>query len=297
MENPKVLLLGSSGQLGQTLLHILRKDFNVFILNRPELNITQKTSLRNHILDISPDFLINACAYTNVDGAETNLDMAYELNSEFPGFLSEVSKDINCLLVHYSSDYVFDGNKKSPYNEKDNCSPINIYGKSKRQGEENILVSGCRNLIFRTSWVYSHYRENLFLTILYLAAEQDQLRIIDDQEGSPTSCLLISNVTKRMLLKSRNKDFELGLYHLTSSGKTTWYGFTKEIIKLAKNAGLKLKVSEEDIMPINTNQFPTTAKRPQNSVLDCSKLSSFLDEKLLTWQSCLEEVVKEALKN
>tara|TARA_B100000029_G_C17417987_1_gene903215 strand:- start:138 stop:1031 length:894 start_codon:yes stop_codon:yes gene_type:complete len=297
MENSKVLLIGSSGQLGQTLFHMLKKDFNVFILKRPELNITEKTNLRNHILDISPDFLINACAYTNVDDAETNLNLAFELNSEFPGFLSEVCKDINCLLVHYSTDYVFDGNKKGSYDEKDNCSPVNVYGKSKRQGEENILVSGCRNLIFRTSWVYSNYRRNFFLTILNLATKKDQLRIIDDQEGSPTSCSLISNVTKGMLLKSRNKDFELGLYHLTSSGKTTWYGFAKEIVRLARNAGLKLKVSEEDIIPINTNQFPTAAKRPQNSVLDCSKLTHLLDEKLLTWQSCLEEVVKEVPKN
>ena len=298
MENTKVLLLGSSGQLGRTIFDKLRKDFDVSIFNRPELNFTKKMNLRNHILEVRPNFLINACAYTDVDAAETNHDMAYELNSELPSFLAEVSKDIDCLLVHYSSDYVFDGEKKSPYKEKDNCSPINIYGKTKKKGEENISESGCRNLIFRTSWVYSHYRKNFLLTILNLASEQDKLRVINDQVGSPTSCSLIAHVTEKMLLKSiKNKDFELGLYHLTSCGKTSWYGFTKEIIKLAKSSGLKLNLSEKDVIPIKTNQYPSLAKRPKNSVLDTSKLTNLLDEKLLTWQSCLEEVVKEVPKN
>ena len=298
MENPKVLLLGSSGQLGQTLFHKLRKDFDISVFNRPELNITKKTNLKKHILKIRPNFLINACAYTDVDAAETNHDIAYELNSVLPGFLAEVSKDIDCLLVHYSSDYVFDGEKKSPYKEKDNCSPINIYGKTKKQGEENILESGCRNLILRTSWVYSHYRKNFLLTILNLATSKDKLRVIDDQVGSPTSCSLIACVTENILLKNiNNKDFGLGLYHLTSSGKTSWYGFTKEIIKLAKSSGLNLHLSEKDVIPIKTNQYSSPAKRPKNSVLDTSKLTNLLDEKLLTWQSCLEEVVKEVAKN
>ena len=295
MKKTKIILLGSTGQLGKTLFNKLSKDFDVLTLDRKEINLSKKIILRDYVSDAKPKILINACAYTDVDAAESNPDEAYELNSEFPGFLSEISKKVDCLLVHYSSDYVFDGKKSTPYNEKDNCLPLSIYGSSKLKGEINILESGCRNLILRTSWVYSPYRKNFLLTILNLATKQDQLRIINDQIGCPTSCSLIADITEKMLLK--NNQLESGLYHLSSSGKTSWYGFSKEIIRIAKSIGLKLIISERDIIPIETNQYPTEAERPKNSVLDCSKMTNSLDVELLTWQSYLEEVVKEVSRN
>jgi dTDP-4-dehydrorhamnose reductase len=294
MKNSRILLLGSSGQLGITLLSDLKKDFDVHSLSRPQLNLSKKDELIKIIEQSEPEILINACAFTDVDEAEKQPEKAFKVNSELPFLLAEISKNTGCLLVHYSTDFVFNGEKKEPYTEEDLCEPINSYGNSKRQGELSILESGCRNLILRTSWIFSPYRKNFLLTILELASRQDQLRIVNDQIGCPTSTYLISDVTRELLSKFlRDKDFELGLYHLASKGKTSWFEFTQEIIKLAKKINLRIKLSENDIIPILSEQYPLPAKRPRNSVLDTSKISNILDESLLTWQSCLERVVKE----
>jgi len=294
MHNPQVLLLGSTGQLGKTILADLSKDFSVSTLNRPELNFSAKEDLTRYILDINPNILVNACAYTDVDGAESNSKKAYEINSGLPSLLADICKDLDCLLVHYSTDYVFNGKKKGSYTEKDDCDPLNIYGKSKRQGEEFIIESGCKNIIFRTSWLYSPYRKNFLLTILRLAENKNQLRVIDDQIGCPTSCSLISEVTKEFLSKYvKGDDLELGLYHLASLGETSWYEFSKEIIKLAKKNNNKLSLSQNKILPILTDEYPLTALRPKNSVLDSSKIIKQLDLKLLTWQFCLKSTIKE----
>lgn len=294
MNKHKILLLGSTGQLGRTILNNLDSQFETIIQGRKELTFSDKNNLIKSIADINPDILINACAYTDVDGAEGNSKEAFEVNSELPLIIAETCKDLNCLLVHYSTDYVFDGEKTLPYTEEDDCNPINTYGESKRQGEKAVMESGCKYLLFRTSWVFSPYRKNFVLTILRLASERNQLKVIDDQLGCPTSCSLISRVTNEFIHKYINrKGIDFGLFHLASSGETNWYEFSKEIIKLANAKDSKIDFSEDQILPIKTEEYPSPAARPRNSVIDTSKLNNQLDVKLVTWQSCLKSTINE----
>jgi len=245
--------------------------------DRYGLDLAEAPPLAAAVRALQPDLVVNAAAYTAVDKAESERDLAFAVNATAPRVLAEEAKRIGAMLVHYSTDYVFDGEKASPYVEGDPPRPINVYGESKLAGEQAIQASGCRHLILRTSWVYGPRGKNFLLTILRLAKERPELRVVDDQVGAPTSSLAIARATPQLLAKGAQ-----GLYHMTAGGETSWCGFARAILK---GAGLATPV-----IAIRTEDYPTPARRPRNSRLDCSRLKSDTGVALESWEAQLAEV-------
>ena len=271
----KILLFGKNGQVGWELNRSLQPLGEVIALGREEADFSKPESLRNIVRDIAPDVIVNAVAYTAVDKAEEEEILATVINAQAPGVLAEEALKINALLIHYSTDYVFDGTKDGAYTETDMPNPINVYGRSKLAGEQVVQSSGCDYLIFRTSWVYASRANNFMLTMMKLAQEREQLNIVADQIGAPTTARLIADTTILCLqqaLKEKTAGvFSSDLYHLTASGQTSWFGFTEEIVKLARNS-LNIKLKLKELKPIPTSSYPTPAKRPKNSQLALTKL-------------------------
>ena len=236
-------------------------------------------------MEFAPDVIVNATAYTAVDRAESEPETAFEVNAVAVENLAKITKSIGSQLIHYSTDYVFDGTKTGAYTEEDATNPLNVYGKSKLAGERAIRESGCRHLIFRTTWVIGSRGNNFAKTILRLAGELDTLSVVADQRGVPTSATLIAGVAAQAIAAIKaNQDWEDGLYNLTPSGETTWHELACRIIEIAHGAGLTLRTQKEDVKPISTAEYPTPAQRPMNSVLDTHKLRSRLAHTLPTWQ-------------
>ena len=269
----KILLLGAHGQLGVELSKVLTELGELIELSRNELDLSALDALRHLLSLIKPDLIVNASAYTAVDKAETEIEMAFLINAEVPKVLANYAKENNKILVHYSTDYVFDGEKTSPYEEKDEPNPICVYGASKLKGEENIIISNCKHLIFRTSWLYSAHGENFMTTILKLAKERSQLNIINDQWGSPTSCKWLAKTTIRIIeICITSKIENWGLYHTTSSISTSWHEYARIIIAKAISYGYTFKCSIESIKPISSAEYNQKAKRPKYSLLSNDKL-------------------------
>lgn len=285
-----MLLLGKNGQVGYELKQTLAPLGALTALGREELDLANKQALRKTIRELKPAVIINAAAYTAVDRAETEPELAIAVNSTAPGIIAEEAARINALLVHYSTDYVFDGSKAGPYSEKDQPNPISIYGKTKLAGEQAIIRAGCRYLILRTCWVYSLRGNNFLLTMLRLAAERDELGIVKDQVGAPTGSRLIAQVTTQLLSKPGLSSSDLGLYHLAAAGETTWYGFAREIIDQAFNLGLLKK--KPALKALTTAEYPTPAARPANSRLSCSRLEKQLQINLPHWQDQLSAMLQ-----
>ncbi|NOZ51517.1 MAG: dTDP-4-dehydrorhamnose reductase, partial [Gammaproteobacteria bacterium] len=243
-----------------------------------------------------PNVICNAVAYTAVDKAESEEALAMKINGESPGVLAEEALKLGALLVHYSTDYVFDGSKSSPYVETDEPNPINVYGSTKLAGELAVSSSGCDYMTFRTSWVYASRANNFMLTMLKLAQERETLSIVSDQIGAPTTARLIAGTTVSCLqhaLKDRVAGvFSSDLYHLTSSGHTSWYGFTEEIVNLA-NDRLALKLSLKELKAIPTSEYPTLATRPMNSQLALARLESVFTVKMPDWKKALQLCIAE----
>ena len=281
----KILLLGKNGQVGWELNRTLLPLGEIIALGRKELNLTNKNAVRKAVRSINPDLIVNAAAYTAVDKAEEEADLAYAINGIAPGILAEEASICNAALVHYSTDYVFNGKKESPYTEKDQPDPINTYGKTKLVGENAIIESEVDHLILRTSWVYGLRGKNFLLTILRLAKEQNELKIIDDQIGSPTWSRLIAEATAMIIAQkpflSKEKQ---GVYHLSSAGKTSWHGFANAIIEMF----LVESNSKPVITAISTEDYKTLAARPKNSLLDNSRLISNYNIFLPHWQQYLD---------
>jgi dTDP-4-dehydrorhamnose reductase len=274
----KVLLTGATGQVGWELRRTLAPLGEVRAFDRYGLDLADAPPIAAAVRAMQPDLIVNAAAYTAVDKAESERDIAFAVNATAPRVLAEEAKRIGAMLVHYSTDYVFDGEKASPYTEDDPTGPINVYGESKLAGERAIQASGCRHLILRTSWVYGPRGKNFFLTMRRLARERPELRVVDDQTGAPTSALAIAAATPRLLEKGTE-----GLYHMTAAGETTWCGFAREILK---RTGLATPVAG-----IPTKDYPTPARRPRNSRLDCSRLKSASGVQLAPWEAQLAEVI------
>lgn len=292
----KILLFGKNGQVGWELNRSLQPLGDVVAFGREEADFSNPESLRDVVRKINPDVIINAVAYTSVDKAETDEELAAIINSVAPGILAEEALGLNTLLIHYSTDYVFDGAKKNSYVETDEPKPINVYGRTKLAGEQAIQSSGCDYLIFRTSWVYASRGDNFLLTILKLVKERDQLSIVADQIGSPTSARLIAETTilcLQQVLKERQASvFSSDLYHLTTSGFTSWYGFAEEIVKASNNI-LDWEVKVKDITAILTADYPTPANRPKNSQLALNKLKQAFGVETPDWKKTLELCVEE----
>ena len=249
------------------------------------VDLTDSAAIKQAIEKFRPDCIINAAAYTAVDKAESEPEKAFQVNAQVVSVLAGQAKHCDAWLIHYSTDYVFDGTLKRPYSETDLPHPINVYGQSKLAGEEAIRASGCRHLIFRTSWVIGRHGKNFAKTILRLAQQRDSLQVIDDQNGVPTSTNLIARVTKAAVVAmATSKPWPTGLYHLTPHGQTTWYGIAQTLLRRARARGLLLASDENALHPIATSNYPTPARRPINSLLETSKLARLLHFDLPDWQ-------------
>jgi dTDP-4-dehydrorhamnose reductase len=281
----KILLLGRNGQVGWELERALAPLGEVKAFDRAGLDLADAPRLAAAVRTLQPEVIVNAAAYTAVDKAESERDAAFAVNATGPRVLAEEAKRIGALLVHYSTDYVFDGAKGSPYVEDDTPNPINVYGASKLAGEEAIRKTGCRHLILRTSWVYGPRGKNFMLTMLRLARERPELRVVDDQIGAPTSSLEIARATAAMLARAMQPPELTGLYHLAASGETSWCGFTRAIFAQARIA--------TPVQPIPTEEYPTPARRPKNSRLDCSRLRDTFGVALAPWEEGLAEALAE----
>jgi dTDP-4-dehydrorhamnose reductase len=280
----KILLLGRNGQVGWELERALAPLGELTALGRANLDLADVPPLVARVRALQPEVIVNAAAYTAVDKAESERETAFAVNATAPRVLAEEAKRIGALLVHYSTDYVFDGAKASPYVEEDPTNPLNVYGASKLAGERAITASGCRHLIFRTSWVYGPRGANFMLTMLRLARERPELRVVDDQVGAPTSSSAIARATAAALERALRSPGLAGLYHLAASGETTWCGFARAILA---QAGLATPV-----VPIRSEEYPTPARRPRNSRLDCSRLRATFGVTLPPWQEGLREAMQ-----
>lgn len=278
----RILLFGRDGQLGHALYSCLPQVGKVQAYDRMELDLTDLARLRRTILDVKPDVVVNAAAYTAVDQAESETETATTLNAIVPGVMAEATRATGSLLVHYSTDYVFDGNARTPYTEEDAAQPLNVYGKTKLEGERAIATVGGRYLIIRTAWLYSWRGRNFLKTILRLAQERGSLRVVDDQTGSPSYAPTVAEATVQMLTRflTAPDASKTGVFHLACNGTTTWYKFTLKIMELYN----KIKVN---IDPISTADYPTPARRPAYSALDTTKLARLYGIHMPHWEEAL----------
>ena len=290
----RILVTGGAGQLGWELRRTLAIFGEVVAPSRDILDLASADSIVAAVRGVRPSLIVNAAAYTAVDMAESESDLAMKINGDAPRILAEEAALRNAALIHYSTDYVFDGRKAEPYREDDEAAPINVYGRTKLAGEQGVMAAKAAHLIFRTSWVYGSRGRNFLLTMLRLAKERKELKVVDDQVGAPTSARLIAEATAGAIARNfadGRLDLDRfrqmgGLYHLTAAGRTTWYGFAQAI--------LTGKEGMAKVSPIPTSGYPTPARRPQNSVLDNSKLEKQFGFSLPDWKVglrlCIEEL-------
>lgn len=294
----KVLLTGKDGQLGFELQRALAPLAEVYAINRQDCDLACEARLRQLVRRVNPDLIVNSAAYTAVDRAETEPKLVRAVNSYAPAVLGEEAQRIGAWVIHYSTDYVFDGLAGSPYEEGAPTHPLNIYGLSKRDGELALQAACPQHLIFRTSWVFGVQGSNFTKTILRLATERDALNIVDDQCGTPTSAALLADVTAQVVGRVRREglqDFPFGLYHLTAAGETTWYHYARFVVEETLRAGKPLKINTEAIRPIASTDYPVLAKRPANSRLDTSLFRNTFDLTLPAWQSGVLHVLQQIL--
>ncbi|MDX8379207.1 MAG: dTDP-4-dehydrorhamnose reductase [Gallionella sp.] len=293
----KILLLGKSGQVGWELQRSLAPLGELVALDFDSINFcgdfTNLTGLAQTVRAVAPDVIVNAAAHTAVDKAESEPALARTINALAPAVLAEEAERLNACLVHYSTDYVFEGRGDQPWLETDTTGPLSVYGSTKLEGEQLIAQSGCKHLIFRTSWVYGARGGNFAKTMLRLAQERDTLKIIDDQVGAPTGADLLADVTAQALRAAQGKGDLWGLYHLVAAGETSWHGYARFVLDFAQRAGEPLKVTT--IEPVPTSAFPTPAIRPHNSRLNTSKLQHAFGLHLPDWQVGVSRMLTEVL--
>jgi len=293
----KILLIGSNGQLGRELERQLSSVGNVAAFPRSALDITNHRAVRDAVLAIHPNIIVNAAAFTAVDKAETDSERANSVNAEAVANLVQIAQKEGAWLIHYSTDYVFDGSKPTPYIETDAPNPINVYGASKLAGETAIAAADCQHLIFRTSWVIGKDGNNFAKTILRLAAERNSLKVISDQLGVPTSPSLISKITIDAIRAiKQDKAWPQGIYHLAPQGVSSWHEIAKTLIVYAEQQRVQLNTQVENIQAITTAEYPTAAKRPLNSQLDTHKLRAQLSFDLPHWKDDLLAVASDIVK-
>lgn len=254
-------------------------------------DLSKPEELAQTIRALKPNIIVNAAAYTAVDRAESEADLAHQINADTLAVISQEAEQLGAWLVHYSTDYVFDGSGVQPWHEEHTPAPLNVYGQTKLAGEQAIQASGCKHLIFRTSWVYAARGDNFAKTMLRLATERKQLNVISDQVGAPTGAELIADVTAHCLRMIENNEDVSGLYHLAASGEVSWHGYADFVIAQARNAGKKLAVQQ--ILAIKTVDYPTSAQRPLNSRLNCSKLCDTFSLHLASWEDGVQRLLSE----
>lgn len=281
----RFLILGAQGQLGAELQSAFRDAGHVTALSKAQCDLSDPASIRNAVRQAHPDVILNAAAYTAVDRAQSEPDLAMRINGEAPGILAEEAKAIGALLIHYSTDYVFDGSKREPWTEEDPVHPLNVYGVTKLAGERSIQQAGENFLIFRTSWVFSPHGRNFLRTMLRLGREREELKIVNDQHGAPTSASALAAATRRLLTGSTARALQerSGIYHMTCAGETTWCGFAQAIFAKAQTDKPWARVKG-----IPSSEYPTPALRPANSMLSNQKLKAAFDIELPSWETALE---------
>ncbi|WP_414156322.1 dTDP-4-dehydrorhamnose reductase [Pseudomonas sp. BNK-30] len=285
----RVLVCGHNGQVAQALKTQLAGLGEIHLLGRDQLDLAQPEALREPLRQLAPGLIINAAAYTAVDQAETEPDTAFAINAQAPGVLAEEALRLGAPLIHYSTDYVFDGEKATPYNEQDVPNPLGVYGRSKLAGEQAIAAVGGTHLILRTSWVYSLHGRNFLLTMQRLLQEKPQLRVVDDQIGAPTWATTIALSTRVLIERwQAGRAGAWGTYHLAAQGQTSWFGFAQAIGEQLKARGLPCA----ELLPIPSSEYPTPARRPANSRLDCSRLAREWGVTLPHWQQALIDCLK-----
>lgn len=287
---PKILLLGAGGQLGLQLAHSLQGRANVTALARAQLDLSDIAAVRAAIRSAAPQIVLNAAAYTAVDKAESEPEIAALVNGVAPAAIADELALTGGWLIHYSTDYVFDGSGSTSWRETDPTHPLNAYGRSKREGEEAIAATGANHIILRTSWVYAAEGRNFLHTMLRLGREREELKIVSDQIGAPTTAEALTAATQAVLkrLSAPDADNLSGLYHLACSGETSWHGFAEAIF-----TAFASQQKPPRLIPILTEAYPTPARRPQNSRLNCSKFTAAFQYAMPTWQSALESVAAE----
>ena len=301
----KILLLGRNGQVGWELQRSLAPLGELLTLDRHSSpacgDLSQPDALVQTVLNFQPQVIVNAAAHTAVDKAESEPELARLLNATAPGALAQAAKALGAWLVHYSTDYVFNGQGQTPWQEDDTTQPLSVYGQTKRESEELIAASGCKHLIFRTSWVYASRGGNFAKTMLRLAGERDRLTVIDDQFGAPTGADLIADVTAHAIrqvtggAQVNNEAALSGIYHLVASGHTTWHGYASHVIDMARQLVPTLPLKVQDIAPVASSAFVTAARRPHNSRLDTSKLQTTWGLHMPAWQHGVDRMLAEIL--
>jgi dTDP-4-dehydrorhamnose reductase len=298
----KILLLGKNGQVGWELQRSLAPLGEVLALDRHSTHycgdLSKPEELAQTVLVYKPDFIVNAAAHTAVDKAESEPDLARCLNTDAPAALATAAAQVGASLVHYSTDYVFDGSGTHARQEAEGTDPLSVYGKTKLDGEKAIVASGCKYLIFRTSWVYAARGGNFAKTMLRLAQERERLLVINDQHGAPTGADLIADVTAhamRRIQNTQNTSFR-GLYHLVASGETTWHGYARYVVEHAKAMKPDLAWKVADIEPVPTTAFPTAAIRPRNSRLCTDEIQQKFGLMMPPWQQGVDRLLQEILK-
>ncbi len=296
----KILLLGKNGQVGWELQRSLAPLGELIALDRHSTtycgDLSRPELLAETVKALKPDVIVNAAAHTAVDKAESESELAHRINTEAPAVLAREAAAIGALLVHYSTDYVFDGSGNAPWQENDCTGPLNVYGLSKLAGEQAIVASGCRHLIFRTSWVYAARGNNFAKTMLRLAQSRDALSVVSDQIGAPTGAELIADVTAQALAKTLTAPEKPGIYHLAAAGETSWHGYAQFVFDVARHAGLALRVAEESVTPVPTSSYPTPARRPANSRLDTHRLCQTFGLQMPPWQQGVARMLAEILE-
>jgi dTDP-4-dehydrorhamnose reductase len=289
----RILILGSKGQIAWELQVTLAALGHVIVLGSQDLDLINPDLIREKVQSIQPHIIVNAAAYTDVDKAESEPELCHSINAIAPGILAELAHQSQALLVHYSTDYIFDGLKTSPYLETDLPNPLGVYGASKLAGEQAIIQVGCPHLIFRTTWVYGNRGKNFLLTILRLAAERSELKIVADQVGAPTWSRMIAEATSQILVQCRQDWLGLqGVYNLSAAGRTSWYGFASQLINQYQLQNPAQTLAIQNILPISTSDYPTLVKRPANSVFDNCKVLIDFGVQLPDWNVSLGQILE-----
>lgn len=293
----RLLLTGKNGQVGFELQRALAPLGAVEAVDRIACNLQDHDQLRETVRRLKPDVIVNSAAYTAVDLAESEPEKAFSVNAVAPGILGEEALRLGALVVHYSTDYVFDGKASGSYQEGDATGPQSVYGKSKLAGEQALQASNARHLIFRTSWVVGAHGQNFAKTMLRLAETRDELKVVADQIGAPTSAELIADVSAH-LIRDAARDpaaFAYGLYHLAAAGETNWHAYACHVIETSRGLGKSIRVEPSAVRPIMAAEYPTPAKRPANSRLDTTKLRETFGLNLPNWKVCVDHVLQQVI--
>lgn len=305
LHKPRILILGKDGQVGFALQGALAEEGSVTAVGRNECDLSSEGAIRALVAAVQPGIIVNAAAYTAVDRAEVEPELAFAVNATAPRILAEEAAKRSALLVHYSTDYVFSGDEPGMHTEQDPTAPRSVYGKTKLDGEDAIRRAGCRHFILRTSWVFGAHGANFLKTVLRLAQERDALRIVADQIGAPTSAALIAQVSADILRQylggrpasTQSMESSSGTYHLAAAGETSWHGYAQFVVSTAAELGMAFKVGANQIVPISTAEYPLPAARPANSRLNTAKLHSTFGIVLPAWQDGVADVLNQLIRD